>query len=337
MPPENRLVKQIATHAPTWSIQTPTGAAGAIAVIQITAPSKEALDDSLVRLELPSIGIGEVRLANLLGVDRGIIARWSACSLHMMPHGGPEVLRRLTHALLAAGIAERAPADPRLAYPEARSLLEARVLDVLSRAASPLAIDLLLDQPRRWLAHEQGTLTRADDAHSACLSRLLDPPLVVALGAPNIGKSSLVNTLAGRGVAIVADEPGTTRDHVGVPLDLAGLVVRWVDTPGIRDDGSAMEQQAIRISLDLASRADLVLWCGDRLAPPPQITECNASTPSIRLALRSDLGMPAWAHDLALSADTGEGIERLVDRIRETLVPLAFIADPRPWRFWAAC
>ena len=314
----------------TWQIQTPTSSPGAVAVVQICGADGAEIDAALARLGLGSIPVGRVVVRDVCGVDRGLVARWAESSVHLMPHGGAAVIRALTAALIAAGFEEAKDPDPRAVYPEASSLIEARMLAALARAASPLAIDLLLAQPRRW--EEQGAEAGGPN-HD--LQRLIEPPLVVAVGPPNIGKSSLVNALAGRRVSIVADEPGTTRDHVGVMIDMAGLVVRYVDTPGRRPAGwdvGEIEDEAARLADAVTARADLVLRCGDAGAAPlpaPPGARCLA------VAMRADLGLPAWRHDAAVSALTGSGLRELAGLIRERLVGAAALADPRPWRFWA--
>ncbi len=318
----------------SWSIQTPTGAPGAIGIIQLIAPAGQELDDACKALALPRLSPGALRVADLLGVDRGVLARWDERTLHLMPHAGPHVLRSLSEALTRAGLPHHHRPDVRAVYPEGGSVLECRMLDALARARSPLAIDLLLDQPRRWRAHERGALPPPDDEHSRVLSRLIDPPLIVAVGPPNIGKSTLLNTLAGRSVALVADEPGTTRDHLGASIDLAGLVVRYADTPGVRPNAPALERDAIDLALALARRADLLLLCGDAGSPPIDPRAHALAAPALRLALRDDLGTPDWAHDLAISARSGHAIDPLITLLRDTLLPPRVRLDPRPWRFW---
>ena len=82
---------------------------------------------------------------------------------------------------------------------------------------------------------------------------------VVIVGAPNAGKSSLLNALAQRDAAIVSDEPGTTRDLVELSLDLNGVKVRLTDTAGIRDAAGKVEAIGIERALGRAKSADLVL------------------------------------------------------------------------------
>ena len=308
-----------------WSICTPTGAAGAIAVFQIEGDIDAALD----ALSLPPMNPGEMKLRPLCGVDEGLAVRWDHSTLHLMPHAGAQVQRALGERLIALGL-EHAPPGSFPRYPEASDRLEELMLIALARAPSPRAIDVLLDQPRRWRtrpAHGDGLAPRV------ALDRLVNPPLVVALGPTNIGKSTLVNALAGRAVSIVADEPGTTRDHVGVTLDLGGLVVRYADTPGLREDAGAAEREAADIALRLAESADLVLLCGDASIPPPALP---LRSRSLRVALRTDLGTPAWPHDAGVCAPRGEGIPALVTLMRNTLVSDAALTDPRPWEFWIA-
>ncbi len=317
-----------------WQLETSGTAAGAVAVVALRADA-----DGEIEALAPSLGFapppnGSVWLRDLLGCDRGIAARWTARTLHLMPHGGPAVVRLLTTRLSQAGIQHADSEDPRARFPEAGTLLEARLLAALSRAASPLAIDALLAQPGRWPREFHECADPPLAPHETApreLNRLIDPPLVVALGPANVGKSSLANALAGRGVSIVADQPGTTRDHVGVTLDLAGIVVRYIDTPGIRRQREALESEAVRVALETAAAADLILACGDSTAAP---LPCPGGPPSLTVALRSDLGSPAWATDVAVSARTGAGMAELVRLVRDTLVPPAALTDARPWRFW---
>ena len=92
---------------------------------------------------------------------------------------------------------------------------------------------------------------------------------VAIVGAPNVGKSSLLNALAGREAAIVFDEPGTTRDIIEVALDLDGFPFVLHDTAGLRDTPSAVEREGIRRALSAAADADVVVVNDRRFRPSP--------------------------------------------------------------------
>ena len=90
---------------------------------------------------------------------------------------------------------------------------------------------------------------------------------VVIAGPPNAGKSSLLNALAKRDVAIVSEEAGTTRDVIEVHLDLGGVPVILIDTAGMREAEGRVEAEGISRALARAEDADLVLWLVDATAP----------------------------------------------------------------------
>lgn len=312
-----------------FAIQTPP-APGAIGVIALCS---DRLDDALRALGIGDLGVGRVALRDLLGVDRGLVARWSLTRADLTPHAGVGVIRRLREALIERGCVED-PLDPLARYPEAQSLIEARMLAALSQAPCERAIDLLLDQPGRWAGLD-------DDASDERLvpgfhlRRLLEPALIVIAGAPNIGKSTLLNTLAGQRVSIVADQRGTTRDHVGVTLELDGLCVRALDLPGLDEDAQGADARAAELALRVARTADLALLCGDARTPPPTPEALSLSPERvIRVGLRADLGRASWGADHTVCAPEGRGIDELARLIRRRLVPDSALLDPRPWRFW---
>ncbi|CAN5140277.1 hypothetical protein BH11PLA2_BH11PLA2_47890 [soil metagenome] len=90
------------------------------------------------------------------------------------------------------------------------------------------------------------------------------PMRVALVGAPNAGKSSLFNALAGSEQAIVSPIPGTTRDYLTVMLNLAGLPVELIDTAGLQDDSDMLDQQAQLLGRNQATHADLLLWCVEK-------------------------------------------------------------------------
>ncbi|MCL4220385.1 MAG: 50S ribosome-binding GTPase [Phycisphaerales bacterium] len=315
------------------SIQTPRHAPGAIAVVRLAG---EDLDNCLRGLGLGPAPVGSARLVDILGVDRGLVVRWSPGVADLCVHGGLGVLDALDARLREHGLSEQTELDWRnetnwrAAWPEARDEIEARMLEALSQAVSPRAVDALLAQPARWRARRQGDLL----ADGTVLRRLLHAPLVVIWGAPNIGKSTLLNALAREQVGLVADMPGTTRDAVGATVLLDGLAVRMLDAPGIAAGGAGSEPDplvadAVSIARELVAEADLVLCCGDATHEPLPIEQAH-----LRVALRADAATPAWSHDALVSGHTGQGLSALALLIRQTLVPDAAMKDERAWKFW---
>lgn len=320
----------------TFEWQTAPGAGGALGVVMIRGEVDRALD----AIGVGALRVGAARAANLCGVDRGVAARISHDSALLMPHAGGATALALSGALERAGlIASRGAAwgpSPLLRYPEAGDLIEACVLDALAGAPSPLAVDVLLDQPRRWRDSPRPEIS--DASMSRRLGRLLSPALVVAVGPANVGKSSLLNAVAGRRIAVVADEPGVTRDHVGATIECDGLVVRWADTPGVRDTADPLEREAQRAAGALLGRADLVLSCADAgagflaMTPPPGVE-------TVRVRTRADLGPARCAGepaDIETSALTGAGLSELAALIRRRLVPDEALASRGAWRFHPA-
>lgn len=156
--------------------------------------------------------------------------------------------------------------------------------------------------------------------------RLRDGLQVVILGPPNAGKSSLLNALARRDVAIVTDEAGTTRDLLEVHLDLGGWPVTLIDTAGLREAGGAIEREGMRRALARGATADLVLWLQAPdlpETPPPVLGDC----PVWRVDGKGDLAATMGASEgedlvgvdrrFRLSARTGAGLDRLIGALGE--------------------
>src|SRR3546814_747258 len=105
----------------------------------------------------------------------------------------------------------------------------------------------------------------AEQAHPSA-ERLRDGIRVVLAGPPNAGKSTLLNALAGRDVAIVSPIAGTTRDRIETPVAINGVPFLFIDTAGLREKGG---DEIEGIGIDLAQRAmedsDLVLWLGEQI------------------------------------------------------------------------
>jgi tRNA modification GTPase len=180
--------------------------------------------------------------------------------------------------------------------------------------------------------------------------RLRDGFRVVIAGPPNAGKSSLLNALARRDVAIVSEEAGTTRDVIEVHLNLGGIPVILIDTAGLREAEGKVEAEGIRRALARAEAADLVLWLVDATdphwTPPPDLRGSGSglgdvkfrrfpdAVPgkigSIPVLNKIDLAPDSRGENdaVAISAKTGEGLDRLVERLeREATFALEGSAD----------
>ena len=142
---------------------------------------------------------------------------------------------------------------------------------------------------------------------------------VVLAGAPNVGKSSLLNALARRDAAIVSEEEGTTRDVIEVRLDLEGLPIVISDTAGIRDAQGSVEREGVRRTMASARDAELVIWLSDATAPevkpPGEIADRGKGV--LHVANKIDLpdASKICCDGLAISAKTGAGIDGLSGRL----------------------
>jgi tRNA modification GTPase len=138
--------------------------------------------------------------------------------------------------------------------------------------------------------------------------------LVVAIaGPPNVGKSTLMNQLARREVAIVSPHAGTTRDVIEVQLDLDGYPVTVIDTAGIRETDDPIEQEGVRRARARAAEADLVLWLSDVDGARPA-AESDAPTWIVRNKIDLDSMKLPGQRDLtfAISASRGDGLTELI-------------------------
>jgi tRNA modification GTPase len=325
------------TQAPAWWWST-APRPGAIAVAHL-AGDEAAVERVLAELcGRAAPARGEVAWRRFGAIDDGVVARVAPGHALVMPHAGPRI-RALLDARMgelgAGAVPEGWSGDP---YPEASDDLERRVLATLARAASPLAIDLLAAQPARWRATGWTPGHEGDpDARDLRLRRLVDPPRVAIVGPANAGKSTLLNALAGRTVAIAHDEPGTTRDAVCARIDLAGVVADVFDTPGVRERMDPVERAASELAARALAHADLVVELsapGLGWAAPPRAADAAA----LRVLNQRDRPDAAGCGErasaaVAVSARTRDGLAGLVDAMREALVPRADLVDPRPWRF----
>jgi hypothetical protein len=347
-------------HAATFWLSTPApgvgGADAAIAAFEVRGD----VEGVFAALGVAPVPVGQARLRALGDIDHGVIARWATDAATIMPHAGPAVLAALDAWLAHAASGRFATCsatslDEAILHAEAADVpdaLQPALQAALNQLGSPMGLEVLLDQPKRWQAWAKATAMTARAAlpehpSASALSRLLRPALVAIVGPPNIGKSSLLNALAGRTVALVADAPGTTRDSVGVGLILDGLLVRYVDTPGLSDTPrDALDAEAQRAAHAMLARTDLLLLAADArhpetLAPMRQRLAHAGAAPAMEVLLRGDLASGATfaaAGDgpIMTSSHRGDGLAALARAIRTMLLPDAALRDGTPWRFWSS-
>ena len=198
-------------------------------------------------------------------------------------------LRKQIEAWQERLLALSAEAERAIDYDEEDEPMDA----ALVRRSHELAAEL-----RQWLERPR-------------VERLKDGVCVVVAGPPNAGKSSLLNAIAGEERAIVTDIPGTTRDHIEVPLSLAGVPVLLTDTAGLRESSDEVEAIGVARAERLIEGSDILVWLGDE-APP-------AHARLIKVHAKADLpGSGSTPPDaIAVSAVTGEGVKSLLERVAQ--------------------
>lgn len=146
--------------------------------------------------------------------------------------------------------------------------------------------------------------------------RVRDGFEVAIIGPPNIGKSTLLNALAGRDAALTSEIAGTTRDVIEVRMDLGGLPVTFLDTAGIRETDDVVETLGIERALARAENADLRVFLTDGHLP----VGVAARATDIVLVGKSDIAVPGIT---GVSGKTGEGVSQLLLSITDTLANMA--------------
>lgn len=207
--------------------------------------------------------------------------------------------------------------------------LQDRLLDLVA------SLEVALDFPDDAVGIEAAAASKAADGLADEVDRLLasarrgrivhEGVTVAIVGPPNAGKSSLFNALLGRARAIVAPQPGTTRDVIEGTISIAGVPVRLLDTAGLgaaRDDVDAEGMRRARMAIE-ESDLVLVVQDGSRSYEAGLVEEAQARP---RVPVRGKCDLPthvSWSrHEgVAVSARTGEGIEQLLVVLKDALVP----------------
>lgn len=331
---------------------TPAGT-GAIAVLAIRGPKAWPVVRELFRhysrpetplpeqAELGRFWLGRIgedsqaaKEEAVLSVQRLVPVPW--VELHC--HGGTEVVRWVLDILEARGL--RTCSWQQLERMTNDDPVRALAAEALSQAPTARIAGILLDQYQGAFSQAiAAILTVLERNELAEATRLLEelarhgnvgrhltvPWRVAVLGAPNVGKSSLVNALAGYQRSVVAATPGTTRDVVTAMIAVDGWPVELSDTAGLRDQAGFLEAEGIQRARTVAATADLCLWILDASAPP---VWPDTPLPALKLVINKADLPAAWDLDQAegavhLSALTGMGIAELCQALAGWLVPEA--------------
>jgi len=202
----------------------------------------------------------------------------------------------------------------------ARAMIEAE-LDFADEEDVPGSIASTIWQDMRQL--QQDILNHLSGSRAGEIVR--DGLNVVIAGPPNAGKSSLLNYLAQRDIAIVTDIPGTTRDVLHVDLDLGGYAVRVHDTAGLRETDDVVEREGIRRTQQSIDNAHLVLLLSSEVDIDWQSLAGSYSGPTIRVLTKADVQAAPWPQggvDVMISVKSGRGMPDLLDSVRAFLPDL---------------
>ncbi len=321
---------------------TPSGT-GAIAVIAVRGPSAWEVVQAFFRTRdgsplAPSANLTHFWLGRF-GDDAADVVvlsvmRWEPTPwLELHCHGGVAVVRWCLQLLEGRGI--QICSWQQLQRLTGDHVYRATVTEALVKAPTVRTATILLDQYHGAFADALTTLVGEDNderfgkrlkvlAARVPLGRHLTTPWrVVIAGAPNVGKSSLANALAGYQRSIVSPTPGTTRDAVACSIAVEGWPVELVDTAGLRYGAEAIERAGIGLARAAVASADLCLWVIDGSAPPewPDVEAAK-----LRIVVNKADLPPAWEWRQCpdaprVSARTSAGVAELAITLARWLVP----------------
>jgi tRNA modification GTPase len=325
----------------TITVLTPPGS-GAIAVLAVDGPAAwdairtlfRAAGSGLLPQGPPEHGMWFGWLGDQ-GGDEVIVSARPGNHFEFHCHGGRQVVDWIVQLFQGQGIAAGTPpAGASLAFADPT----AAILLPFARTVRTAAI--LLDQAhgayvRAAQAAEAGG--SAADTIAATLRRnaragghLVEPWRVAIAGAPNAGKSSLLNALAGFDRSVVSPIPGTTRDALSTSVAFDGWPVDLSDTAGMRDATDTLEREGVDRARAASAGSDLVLWVVDASVRPPgsvyEIAEVFGMPEGRMMVVfnKTDIAkvptteLPEAAR---VSARTGAGVAELSARIASALVP----------------
>ena len=338
------LIQHQSTHVTQITAEAP----GAIAVLRLWGPDAVTVANRLFRPKLGTRGLiqsqpGELRLG-WFGMDEVVALIITDSNLSTPPeveiqgHGSPLLVQSILNLLQEEGI-HLADHGQYLKH-QGVGWLERLALDHFQRTNAPKAAQVIWNQVDGSLRNalvEIRDLILAHDTHAAISridsllltapwgSRLSRGSKVALAGAPNAGKSTLVNALAGYERVLVSPVPGTTRDLVDVALTIDGWPFVVTDMAGLRDlAADPLEAAGIALARGQQSQADLVIRLFEPDAADGEI-EIHASH-HLTVMTKLDLISPQEASNLpsgilGISAKTGMGLDELMARMITALIP----------------
>ncbi|WP_432255197.1 tRNA uridine-5-carboxymethylaminomethyl(34) synthesis GTPase MnmE [Limimaricola sp. AA108-03] len=264
--------------------------------------SRAVINAVLARLsEMPGLRLAEAGEFTRQALENGRLDLSQVEGLADLIDAETEAQRRQAMRSMAGGLGEKADLWKRDLL-RAMALLEA----VIDFAEEDVPVDVtpevieLLDRCETAMRREMEGVGAAE--------RIREGFEVAIIGAPNMGKSTLLNYLAGRDAAIISDVPGTTRDVIEVRMELRGLPVTLLDTAGLRDSDDEVEAIGIARARSRAASADLRLHL-----VAPEVYDDGISGPDdiVRIG-RADLEADPRP---GISGKTGTGVAELLDEI----------------------
>jgi tRNA modification GTPase len=218
--------------------------------------------------------------------------------------------------------------------------ITASALNALADARTERVAAILLDQYHGALSRALSEIQQAIDRGDRCTARrqsdelcarvdlgrhLVKPWQVVLAGRVNVGKSSLINALAGYDRSIVHPTPGTTRDAVTLATAIDGWPVELCDTAGLRAGGDAIERAGMERARERLAQADLVILVGDCSERWSREDQTLVDQWPAALRVHNKCDLPPAADDrppgLSISAMRGDGVENLLATVARRLAP----------------
>lgn len=285
------------------------------AVVELHVHGSQAVVSAVLRAlgQQPDLRLAEPGEFTRRAMENGRIDLTQVEGLADLIDAETEAQRRQAYRVLSGALGQRVEGWRARAI-RAAALLEATI----DFADEDVPVDVLPEV--RELVHGLLTDLKAEVAGARAAERVRDGYEVAILGAPNAGKSTLLNALAGRDAAITSEIAGTTRDIIEVRMEISGLAVTILDTAGLRETVDPLERMGVDRALDRARQADLrvfLLGEGDdaRQWLPPMAQDLVVQG-------KADLGDSG-----GVSGKTGAGVDRLLADIGENLAGFSSAAS----------